>query len=232
MYTSVTFESLVDFSFTYLFTTSRTQNGLSVPSLPHIELENLMNKRIAVLVSGTGSLLEAMIKAKLPIALVLADRDCRGVEIATQAGISTRLVRRKDYGFGSSAGFSRDVFTHVVLKLLLHKKIDIIAMAGFMTIFSPVIFNHFGGRILNSHPALLPAFKGDKAVHDALKFGVKVTGCTIHVATEVLDEGPILAQKAVPVLDEDTVDSLWERIKQAERPLYPRTIREFAKSLS
>ncbi len=101
-------------------------------------------------------------------------------------------------------------------------------MAGFMTIFSPSIFRHFKRRILNSHPSLLPAFKGEKAVADALAAGVAETGTTIHIATEQLDEGPILAQERVAILEGDTVATLHERIKQVERPLYPRTIRDFS----
>lgn len=192
-----------------------------------------MNKRIAVLVSGTGSLLEAMIKDGLPIALVLADRDCRGLEIAKQAGIKTSLVSRQTYGFGiTNYSFYREEFTEKIVEVLLKNDIHLVAMAGFMTILAPVIFNYYDGRVLNSHPALLPAFKGDKAVSDALNFGVKVTGCTIHIATEKLDEGRILAQEPVFVQAGDTVESLWERIKQVERPLYSRVIREFAESIS
>jgi phosphoribosylglycinamide formyltransferase-1 len=98
-------------------------------------------------------------------------------------------------------------------------------MAGFGTIFGAAIHTAFPGRILNTHPALLPSFKGWHAVRDALAYGVKVTGCTVHVATLEVDAGPILAQEAVPVLPGDDEDSLHERIKAVERRLYPETIR-------
>lgn len=100
-------------------------------------------------------------------------------------------------------------------------------MAGFNTVLSPSIFEVYGGRILNTHPALLPSFKGHYAVRDALAYGVKITGCTIHIATPEVDVGKILAQQAVPVLEGDTEDSLHERIKEVERSLYLETIRAF-----
>ena len=98
-------------------------------------------------------------------------------------------------------------------------------MAGFGTILSQPMHDAFGGRILNTHPALLPSFKGWHAVRDALDYGVKVTGCTVHVAGLDVDTGPILAQEAVPVLPDDTESTLHERIKAVERRLYPDTIR-------
>src|SRR6476469_3416118 len=102
-------------------------------------------------------------------------------------------------------------------------------MAGFGTIV-PAVAGAYPGRVLNTHPALLPAFKGWHPVKEALEYGVKVTGCTVHLATEEVDAGPILAQEAVPVLPDDTEESLHERIKDVERRLYPQTIREFISS--
>ena len=99
-------------------------------------------------------------------------------------------------------------------------------MAGWGTILSSAAFEAFPGRIINTHPALLPSFKGWHGVRDALEAGVKVTGCTVHVATEAVDDGPILAQEAVPVLPEDDEASLHERIKEVERRLYTQTIAE------
>jgi len=99
-------------------------------------------------------------------------------------------------------------------------------MAGFGTVLDKPVHDAFPGHILNTHPALLPAFRGWHAVEEALSAGVKVTGCTVHVATLEVDDGPILAQEAVPVLPDDTVDSLHERIKAVERRLYPATIAE------
>jgi formyltetrahydrofolate-dependent phosphoribosylglycinamide formyltransferase len=181
---------------------------------------------IVVMVSGTGSLLEAMIEKKVPIKMVLADRQCRGLDIAKAVGIDTVLLDRKN--FRVNGEFNREKFTWSVETRLLSFAPPFVAMAGFMTVLSPVIFNNFRGRLLNSHPSLLPAFKGESAVADALAAGVKVTGTTIHIATEKLDEGPILAQEAVKVMPGDTVESLWERIKVVERELYPAIIGEVA----
>ncbi len=186
-------------------------------------------QKIGVLVSGTGSLLDAMIQDGLPISLVVADRPCRGLEIAYRAHIPIRLVDRRRYGYTNGGlDFDRSGFTEQITRELLEHGVNLVAMAGFMTIFSPSIFRHFKRRILNSHPSLLPAFKGEKAVADALAAGVAETGTTIHIATEQLDEGPILAQERVAILEGDTVATLHERIKQVERPLYPRTIRDFS----
>jgi len=176
--------------------------------------------KLAVLVSGTGSLLEVMLQEGLEISLVIADRKCRGIEIAEEWGVPIELIERTDF----SKGFDRDGYTRRTVEVLQKHGIQFIAMAGYMTVFAPVLFDHFGGRILNTHPALLPAFKGHNAVKDALDSGVKVTGCTIHIATEELDAGPIITQEAVPVCPGDTVESLHERIKIVERRLYPQAI--------
>ena len=181
-------------------------------------------KNLAVFVSGTGTILEAILRDNIPVALVLADRKCRGLEIAKAAGIPTELVERT---FGK--GFNREEYTRRIFRILLDHEIDLIAMAGFMTILAPFLFKEWPGIILNTHPSLLPAFKGDNAVRDALNHGVKVTGCTIHRATAKLDEGSILAQASVPVLPEDTRNTLHERIKRKERALYPRVIKQMLK---
>lgn len=176
--------------------------------------------KLAVPVSGKGSLLDAMISQKLPIALVIADRECRGVEIAISAGIDTVVLPRV---FGET--FDRDKYTLEVVDVLQRHKITLIAMAGYLTVLAPVFFEHFANRILNIHPSLLPAFKGEHAVKDALEAGVKITGTTIHIATEHLDAGLIIAQEAVRVLKGDDVDTLHERIKVVERRLYPEVIK-------
>lgn len=177
-------------------------------------------KKLAVFVSGTGSILEAILQDGIPIELVLADRECRGFKIAKAAGIPTELVER------TFKSFDREGYTRKILEILLNHEIDLVAMAGFMTILAPFLFEEWPGIILNTHPSLLPAFKGDNAVRDALNHGVKVTGCTIHRATAKLDEGPILAQTSVPVLPGDTRETLHERIKKEERALYPRVIKQ------
>ena len=131
------------------------------------------------------------------------------------------MVERTDF----SSDFDRDGFTDVVLGRLAAHRIDLVAMAGWGTILGAAAFTAYPGRIVNTHPSLLPAFPGWNAVREALSFGVKVTGCTVHVATEQVDTGPILAQEAVPVLPDDDEATLHERIKTVERRLYVETLR-------
>jgi phosphoribosylglycinamide formyltransferase 1 len=187
--------------------------------------------RVAVLVSGTGSILEAMIAADVPVVMVLADRPCRALEIADGARIETALVDRRAFG-GFGPAFDRSHYTDVVVGRLEAAAVDLIAMAGFGTVLAPRMFAAFDGRVLNTHPALLPAFPGWHAVADALAAGVAVTGCTVHVATAETDAGPVLAQEEVQVRPDDTVETLHERIKAVERRLYPETVKAFAATLA
>ena len=173
--------------------------------------------RVGVLASGTGTILRAMLDRDLPVVLVLADRPCGALEIAREAGIAAVLVERTDFG----ATFDRVAYTKEVVTALEADAVDLVAIAGFGTILSEPFVDAFGGRAVNTHPALLPAFKGWHAVRDALAAGVKVTGCTVHLVTEEVDAGPILAQEAVPVLEDDTEETLHERIKEVERDLFP-----------
>lgn len=182
--------------------------------------------RIAVLASGSGTLLEAMNADRLPVVVVAADRKCRALEIAGEARIAAELVERTEWG----SSFDRDGYTERLVKVLQAHRTDLVVMAGFGTVV-PRIVDAFPDRVLNSHPALLPAFKGWHPVRDALEYGVKVTGTTIHVVTEEVDHGPILAQQAVEVRDDDTEATLHERIKEVERPLYCRTIRIYLQQL-
>ena len=181
---------------------------------------------IGVLASGTGTILTALLDADLPVAVVLADRDCRALELAAEAGIPAALVARASFG----AGFDRLEYTHRVVDALQAAGVDLVVMAGFATVLDKPLFDAYAGRVLNTHPSLLPSFPGWHAVEEALAAGVKVTGCTVHVATVEVDAGPILAQEAVPVLPDDTVGSLHERIKEVERRLYPQTVKEFLQS--
>jgi phosphoribosylglycinamide formyltransferase-1 len=169
--------------------------------------------QVAVLVSGSGTILSSMLDSGVPVGLVLSDRPCRALEVAAISGIESVLVERGAFG-GFGASFERLAFTQA----------DLVAMAGFGTVLAQPIHDRFGGRILNTHPALLPAFPGWHAVEEALAAGVKVTGCTVHLATLEMDAGPVLAQEEVAVLPGDTVETLHERIKEAERRLYPATI--------
>ncbi len=179
-------------------------------------------QRIGVLASGGGTILQALLAADLPIALVLADRPCGALDIAREAGAAVELVERTDFG----SSFDRVAYTHRVVDALHRHDIDLVAMAGFGTILDKPVHDAFPNRIVNTHPALLPAFKGWHAVPEALAAGVKVTGCTVHLATLAVDEGPILAQEAVPVLPDDTVETLHERIKEVERRIYPEVLRQ------
>jgi len=175
------------------------------------------------MVSGSGTILRAIAEHDLPVVVVLADRPCAALGIAEDLGVPAELVERTSF----APDFDRDAYTHLVVDALKRHEVDVVAMAGFGTILSPAMHGAYGGMILNTHPALLPAFKGWHAVEEALAYGVKVTGCTVHVAALDVDTGPILAQEAVAVLPDDTVETLHERIKAVERRLYPATIRDF-----
>jgi phosphoribosylglycinamide formyltransferase-1 len=165
-------------------------------------------------------LLEAILADGIDVDLVVTDRPCRAVEVAENAGVDAVVVERTDF----STNFDRDGYTDDVVAVLRSRDIELVVMAGFGTVI-PKAAAEFPGRLLNTHPALLPSFKGWHAVPAALAAGVKVTGCTVHIATEVMDEGPILAQEAVVVEPDDTEESLHERIKEVERRIYPATIR-------
>lgn len=177
---------------------------------------------VAVLASGSGTILASMIDQSIAIELVVADRACRALGIAEEAGIACELVERRDY----SAQFDRDRYTQTIATRLEASAIDLVVMAGFGTIFGAPIYARFSGRVLNTHPSLLPAFPGWHAVEQALDYGVRVTGCTVHVAELEVDAGPILAQRAVEVIEGDTVETLHERIKVVERELYVSTVAE------
>jgi phosphoribosylglycinamide formyltransferase-1 len=177
--------------------------------------------RLGVLASGTGTILQTLIDAGLPIAVVIADRPCAALERAERANVAAELVERTTFG----ADFDRTAYTHAVVDVLAKYEVDLVAMAGFGTIFDQPIHDAYPNAVVNTHPALLPAFKGWHAVEDALAAGVKVTGCTVHLATLEVDEGPILAQEPVPVFPDDTVETLHERIKDVERRLYPEVLR-------
>lgn len=162
----------------------------------------------------------ALIDADLPITVVIADRTCAALERAERAGITAELIERATYG----ADFDRTAYTHDVVDALKRHEVDLVAMAGFGTILAQPMHDAFPSAVVNTHPSLLPAFKGWHAVEDALAAGVTVTGCTVHFATLAVDDGPILAQESVPVFTDDTADTLHERIKTVERRLYPEVL--------
>lgn len=178
--------------------------------------------RLAVLASGSGTILDAICTAGIPVAVVVVDRPSGAQEVAARHGVACELLERRSYG----RDFDRDGYTAELVGVLEGWDIELVAMAGFGTILGKAMFDAFPGHIINTHPALLPSFPGWHGVQDALDYGVKVTGCTVHVATEEVDAGPILAQEAVAVEPDDTADSLHERIKAVERRIYIRTISE------
>ena len=175
----------------------------------------------AVLVSGTGSILDAMVAAGLPVALVVSDRPCPAIALAANHDVEAVVVHRDSFG----GDFDRDAYTVRLTELLVDRGVSLVAMAGFGTILGQPVYDRFAGQILNTHPALLPAFPGWHAVRDALAHGVTVTGCTVHLATLEVDAGPILAQGTVKVRPDDDEASLHGRIKAVERRLYVDTIR-------
>ena len=173
--------------------------------------------RLVVLASGTGSLLQSLLDAAVGdyparVVAVGVDRDCRAVEIARAAGLPTFCVRLGDHADRA------DWDTAIAAATAAHEP-DLIVSAGFMKILGPEFLSRFIGRVVNTHPALLPSFPGAHAVPDALSYGVRVTGCTVHLVDAGMDTGPILAQEAVTVRDDDDEETLHERIKVVERRL-------------
>jgi phosphoribosylglycinamide formyltransferase-1 len=187
--------------------------------------------RLCVLVSGSGTILEAMLDAGLDVALVAADRPCRGLDVAGDAGVEALLVDRAAFG-GFSTSFDRKGYSEELTRVLQEHRIDLVAMAGFGTVVSAIFHEAFPGRVLNTHPSLLPDFKGWHAVAQAIEAGARESGCTVHVATEELDDGPILAQRRVAVLEGDDERTLHERIKRVERELYPMVVGRVMASLA
>jgi formyltetrahydrofolate-dependent phosphoribosylglycinamide formyltransferase len=175
---------------------------------------------VGVLASGSGTILEAILGEGIDVAAVVTDRTCRALKLAEEAGVPAILVERTDF----SKAFDRDAYCRRLVGVLEELDLDLLVSAGFGTVV-PGVATTYAGRMINTHPALLPAFKGWHAVRDALDAGVKVTGTTVHLVTEEMDEGEILAQEAVPVLPGDTEETLHERIKEVERRLLPATIR-------
>jgi phosphoribosylglycinamide formyltransferase-1 len=183
--------------------------------------------RLGILASGSGTILRAILDSGLDVAVVVVDRACAATDVAAAAGVPAVAVERTSFG----KDFDRAGHTKDVVNALEAHGVGMVAIAGYGTILDAHLHRVFDGRVLNTHPSLLPAFKGWHAVQEALDYGVKVTGCTVHVATPDVDAGPILAQEPVEVRADDTVESLHERIKSVERRLYPDTIRRFIADL-
>ncbi|MET0703993.1 MAG: phosphoribosylglycinamide formyltransferase [Mycobacterium sp.] len=173
--------------------------------------------RLVVLASGTGSLLTSLLESAVGdypgrVVAVGVDRDCRAVDIATAAGLPTFTVRLGDHA-------DRPAWDAAITEATAEHQPDLVVSAGFMKILGPQFLSRFLGRVVNTHPALLPAFPGAHAVPATLEYGVKITGCTVHLVDAGMDTGPIVAQESVPVFDDDDEETLHERIKVVERRL-------------
>ena len=183
--------------------------------------------KVGVLISGRGSNLAALIDAAkaadypAEIGCVVSNREnAPGLAIATAAGIPTAIVSHRDHP-------DRETFDRAVAAELERYGVELVVLAGFMRIFSPWFPSRWKDRLINIHPSLLPAFKGLHVHRQALEAGVRVSGCTAHLVTPDLDSGPIIAQAAVPVLAEDTEETLAARILRQEHRLYPLVVRWF-----
>jgi len=184
-----------------------------------------MKKRIAVLLSGRGSNFEALAdslsEGRIPnaeIALVLSNREgAPGIERARARGLATRVIPSK--------GLEREAYDRLVVAALAEARVDLICLAGYMRLLSPYFVAAFPQRILNIHPSLLPSFPGLESQKQALDYGVKFAGCTVHFVDENLDAGPIIVQAVVAVEDHDTEDSLSGRILKEEHRIYSEAVR-------
>ena len=183
-----------------------------------------------MLVSGTGTILAALIGEGVEVEMVLADRACPALERASRAGIRAVLVDRKSFG-GFGSGFDRAAYTQQVVSELERGNIDLVVMAGFGTVLSEAVHLAYPHRVINTHPALLPAYPGWHAVEDALSDGAEVTGCTVHLAELDVDSGPVLARQEVRVERGDSVESLHERIKATERVLVPAVVARVCRAI-
>lgn len=184
-----------------------------------------MKKRIGVLLSGRGSNFEALAESvavgRIPgaeIAIVISNREgALGIDRARARGIPTRVLPSK--------GLEREAFDRQVVVVLNEQRVDLVCLAGYMRLLSPYFVSAFPNRILNIHPSLLPSFPGLESQRQALEYGVKFAGCTVHFVDENLDAGPIVLQAVVPVKDGDTEETLSERILQEEHKIYSEAVR-------
>jgi phosphoribosylglycinamide formyltransferase-1 len=180
-------------------------------------------KRIGILLSGRGSNFEAIAdnvaagKISAEIAAVISNRaDAPGLERARQRGLPALCLPSK--------GLEREAYDRQVVAALKERQVDLVCLAGFMRLLSPYFIREFPNRILNIHPALLPAFPGLEAQHQAWEYGVKISGCSVHFVDEHLDHGPIIVQTSVPVMNDDTPETLAARILKEEHRIYSEAI--------
>jgi phosphoribosylglycinamide formyltransferase-1 len=180
--------------------------------------------KTAILISGRGSNMQALVEAaKNPnypaeISLIISNKEnALGLDFAKQNGIKNTVINHKDFS-------SREDFDRKMAEIIDENNCQIICLAGFMRLLSPWFVNKYHNRMINVHPSLLPAFKGEKAVVDALNYGVKIAGCTVHFVTEEMDAGEIIKQAAVEVIDGDTLETLAARILKQEHIIYPESL--------
>lgn len=182
------------------------------------------------LASGTGTIFDFMFIGGLTLPkFVVVDQECEAADKAQARGIEVIMMPREGkFNVVAGCNQERRRYTLEVAELLKERGIELVVMAGWMTVFAGEMFSpkYFLGRILNTHPSLLPEFKGHQAVRDALAAKASVTGCTVHIATASLDDGPILGQREVPIETSESEDHLHERIKRQERPLYTEIVRQ------
>jgi len=185
---------------------------------------------IAVFCSGNGSNFQAIVDAKnkglfqADITLMVCDNpDAYAVKRAKNEGIPRLIVNRKDFS-------SKQALEEKIVESLEEKRIGLICLAGYMRLLSPEFVQRYAGKIINVHPALLPAFKGADAIRDAIDYGIKVSGVTVHFVTEEVDAGPIILQEVVEIEDSDSKESLEEKIHSAEHRLYPQAIKLFVEN--
>lgn len=183
-----------------------------------------MRKRIAIFASGSGSNFQAIVDAQrrgeidAEIALLVCDKpQAKVVERAEQAGVKAFTFRPKDYP-------SREAYEAMLVRVLEEHRIDLIVLAGYMRLITRVLLEPYEGRIINIHPSLLPSFPGVDGIGDAYRYGVKVTGVTVHYVDDGMDTGPIIAQVPVPIEPLETLETLAEKIHAAEHVLYPKVI--------
>jgi len=184
-----------------------------------------MNRRLGVLISGRGSNLQSIIEAigrgelDATISVVISNRaDAGGLQRARDAGIETLVLLPREYA-------DRDAYDRALAEALRARNVGLVCLAGFMRLVGAPLLDAFPGRVLNIHPSLLPSFPGLEAQRQAINHGVRISGATVHLVTSELDGGPIVVQSAVPVLDDDTADTLAARILIQEHRIYPEAIR-------
>lgn len=188
----------------------------------------MARKRTAVLISGSGSNLQALLDAAAQpdfpaeIVLVMSNKaDAYGLERAKKAGVPTHVLSHKDYA-------NREVFDGAVHDVLVKNDIEIVCLAGFMRLLTPDFVSLWQGKMINIHPSLLPSFKGLHTHERAIEEGVRFAGCTVHFVVAEMDAGPIIIQAAVPILQDDDADALRARVLENEHIIYPQALRWLA----